>query len=293
MARKKKITDIVFDILNYSFMIFLVVSMIYPFWELIIVSISPPVEAVRIGLKIIPRGFTLEAYRQLLTSKILGYGYYNTILRTVIGTSISALLCFSMAYPLSKKSLPLRKTLTMFLVIPMFFSGGLVPNFLLINNLGIYDTIWALILPALISSYNVFVVRNFIISIPDSLEESAFIDGAGFFTILFKIILPLSKPVLATIALWVAVMHWNAWFDASIYTRSNNRIVLQLLLREYIIEKDNIQIVDSSVQSGGETVVTKTLQAAMVLMSIGPIVLVYPFLQKHFVKGVMIGAVKG
>ncbi|MGI6226893.1 MAG: carbohydrate ABC transporter permease [Peptococcales bacterium] len=293
MISKGKITDKVFDIFNYSLMFLLAIIMIYPFWELLILSVSPAAEASRIGLKIIPRGFTLGAYKQLFGSKLIGYGYYNTIMRTVIGTSLSVLLCFTMAYPLSKKSLPLRKTITILLLIPMFFSGGLVPNFLLVNSLGLYDTLWALILPLLISSYHVFVMRNFIMSIPDSLEESALVDGASFLTILFRIIIPLSKPVLATIALWVAVRHWNAWFDASIYTRSNERIVLQLILRRMIIEKDNLEVADASIQSGGDGVITKTMEAATVMVSVGPIILCYPFLQKYFVKGVMIGSVKG
>lgn len=190
-----------------------------------------------------------------------------------------------------KKDLPLRNIITVFLVIPMFFTGGLVPDFLLINSLGLYDTLWALILPILISTYNVLIMRNFIMSIPESLEESALVDGANFFTILFRIIIPLSKPILATIALWVAVRHWNAWFDAHIYTRSNKRVVLQLILRRVIIEHDNAEITDTL--QGDEGVITKTMEAATVLVAIGPIIAVYPFLQKYFVKGVMIGSVKG
>lgn len=291
ISKKEKIAETIFDILNYSFMVFLAFIMIYPFWELLVVSFSPAEEASRIGLKLIPRGFTLEAYKRLFQSKMIGYGYYNTIMRTVIGTSMSVVLCFTMAYPLSKKDLPLRNIITVFLVIPMFFTGGLVPDFLLINSLGLYDTLWALILPILISTYNVLIMRNFIMSIPESLEESALVDGANFFTILFRIIIPLSKPILATIALWVAVRHWNAWFDAHIYTRSNKRVVLQLILRRVIIEHDNAEITDTL--QGDEGVITKTMEAATVLVAIGPIIAVYPFLQKYFVKGVMIGSVKG
>jgi putative aldouronate transport system permease protein len=291
LTKKEKIADRVFDILNYSFMFILAFIMIYPFWELLVVSFSPAEEAARTGLKLIPRGFTLVAYKRLFSSKMIGYGYYNSIMRTVIGTGMSVFLCFTMAYPLSKRSLPARNLITFFLVIPMFFTGGLVPNFLLVNSLGIYDTLWALILPILISSYNVFIMRNFIMSIPESLEESALVDGANFFTILFKIIIPLSKPILVTIALWVAVRHWNAWFDAHIYTRSNERIVLQLILRRVIIEHDTAEITDTL--QGDEGVITKTMEAATVLVAIGPIIICYPFLQKYFVKGVMIGSVKG
>lgn len=291
LSKKERIAETIFNIFNYSFMFFLAFIMIYPFWELLIVSFSPAEEASRIGLKLIPRGFTLEAYKQLFRSSMIGYGYYNTIMRTVIGTVLAVILSFSMAYPLSKKDLPARNLITIFLVIPMFFTGGLVPDFLLINSLGIYDTIWALILPLLISTYNVLIMRNFIMTIPVSLEESALVDGANFFTILFRIIIPLSKPILATIALWVAVRHWNAWFDANIYTRSNERVVLQLILRRVMIEHENAEITDTL--QGDEGVITKTMEAATVLMTIGPIILVYPFLQKYFVKGVMVGSVKG
>jgi len=173
----------------------------------------------------------------------------------------------------------------------MFFGGGLIPNFLLIKDLHIFDTIWALILPMLLSTYDILIMRNFIISIPDSLEESALVDGASFFTILLKIIIPLSKPILATIALWVAVRHWNSWFDAMTYTRSNEHVVLQLILRRMLIEQNNAEIADTL--QGNEGIVTKTMEAATVLVAIGPIVITYPFLQKYFIKGVLVGSVKG
>jgi len=288
---KRSIGERIFDVLNYTFMVFLAFIMLYPFWEMVVVSISPAVEASRIGLKIIPRGFTLEAYQQLFKSKLIGYGYYNTIMRTVIGTAMSVVLCFMTAYPLAKRDLPFRGIITTIIVIPMFFTGGLVPDFLLINDLGLYDTLWALILPMLLSTYNILVMRNLIMSIPESLEESALVDGANFFTILFRIIIPLSKPILATVALWVAVKHWNAWFDAHIYTRSNKRVVLQLILRRVLIDHNNAEVTDTL--QGDEGVITKTVEAATVIVAIGPIIAVYPFLQKYFVKGVMVGSVKG
>lgn len=292
MARKKvRVSDKIFDICNYTFFILLAIIMLYPFWELLIVSFSPAQYASEFGLKIIPKGFTLEAYKRILRSTLIGYGYKNSILRTVIGTSISVFLCFCTAYPLAKKTLPARNLFTLFFLIPMFFSGGLIPNFLLVKQLGIFDTIWALIFPMLLSTYNILIMRNFIIAIPDSLEESALVDGASFFTILVKIIIPLSKPILATIALWVAVHHWNSWFDAMNYTRSNKQAVLQLILRRMLIEQNSAEVADSL--QGNEGIVTKTMEAATVLVAIGPIVVTYPFLQKYFVKGVLVGSVKG
>lgn len=291
--RSKKIAlgERVFHIFNYCFLAFLAIIMLYPFWELIVVSFSHAEEATKLGLKVIPRGFTLEAYYRIFQSKVIGYGYINSITRTVIGTLISVFMYFCTAYPLAKKNLPGRNVFTIYYLVPMFFGGGLIPNFLLVRNLGIYDTIWALIVPGLMTTYNLLIMRNFIMSIPDSLEESALIDGASFFTVMVRIIIPLSMPILATIALWVAVHHWNSWFDAMIYTRSNKNTVLQLILRRVLIEHNSSEVTDSL--QGNEAIVTKTMEAATVLVTIGPIVAVYPFLQKYFIKGVMVGSLKG
>ncbi|WP_248930082.1 carbohydrate ABC transporter permease [Paenibacillus hamazuiensis] len=291
LYRKTSTGEAGFQVFNYSFLAFIAFLMIYPFWELLIVSVSPAVEASKIGLKLIPRGFTLEAYRMVFESKLIVYGYFNSIFRTVVGTSITVFLCFLTAYPLAKKMLPARNAFTVYYLIPMFFSGGLVPNFLLIKSLGLLDTIWALIIPTLLSTFQILIMRNFIMSLPESLEESALVDGAGFFTILLRIVIPLSMPIFATVALWEAVAHWNSWFDAMIYTRSNRNVVLQLLLRRVLIEHNNEGITDSL--QGDEGVVTKTVEAATVLVTIGPVILMYPFLQKYFIKGVLIGSLKG
>ncbi|CAM3546654.1 carbohydrate ABC transporter permease [Marinicrinis lubricantis] len=285
------IGSILWNVLIYSGLALAALLMVYPFWELFITSISPAEEASKVGLKLFPRGFTLEAYRITLDSSLLWQAYLNTIFRTVVGTGLSVVLYFCTAYPLAKKFLPARNTLTMFYLIPMFFSGGLIPSFLLVQSLGLYDTIWALIVPSLFSTFHILVMRNFLMALPESLEESAMVDGAGFFTILFRIVIPLSMPILATSALWVGVDHWNSWFDAMIYTRSNDHIVLQLILRRVFIEKDNMGITDSL--QGDEGIITKSMEAATVLVAIGPIILTYPFLQKYFVKGTLMGSLKG
>jgi len=279
------------QVLIYGFLAVMALIMIYPFWELFIVSISPAEEASKTGLKIIPQGFTLEAYKEVFQSEQIWYGFMNTIFRTVVGTTISVFLYFCTAYPLSKKNLVGRNWITVFFLIPMFFGGGLIPNFLLVRSLGLFDTIWALIIPSLFSTFHILVMRNFLMSIPASLEESAFIDGAGPFTVLTKIIIPLSKPVLATVGLWVAVNHWNSWLDAMIYTSSNENVVLQTIVRRVLIEEDSAGITDSL--TGDEGIVSKTMEAATVLLCIGPIILAYPFLQKYFVKGVLTGSLKG
>ncbi|ULL15197.1 carbohydrate ABC transporter permease [Paenibacillus sp. H1-7] len=291
MTGKPSSAETAFKVFNYSFLGIVAFLMINPFWELLIVSVSPAVEASKTGLKLIPRGFTLEAYRMVFESKSIGIGYFNSIFRTVVGTSITVFLCFCTAYPLAKKVLPARNAFTIYYLIPMFFGGGLIPNFLLIKSLGLLDTIWALIIPSLLSTFQILIMRNFIMSLPESLEESALVDGASFFMILLRIIIPLSMPIFATVALWEAVAHWNAWFDAMIYTRSNHNVVLQLLLRRVMIDHNNEGITDSL--QGDEGIVTKTMEAATVLVTIGPVVLMYPFLQKYFIKGVLVGSLKG
>jgi len=279
------------NVLIYGFFTITALCMIYPFWELIIISFSPAEEASRVGLKLIPRGFTLEAYHRVFESKLIGYGYYNSIFRTVVGTFLSVILYFCTAYPLAKKVLPMRNFFTLFYLFPMFFSGGLIPNFLLVQKLGLYDTVWALIAPVLFSTFHILVMRNFLMQLPEALEESALIDGANFLEILTKIVIPLSMPILATMALWVGVHHWNAWFDALIYTRSNENIVLQLIVRRVMIQDDSTGVTDSL--QGDEGIVTQTMEAATVLVTIGPIIMTYPFLQKYFVKGALVGSLKG
>lgn len=279
------------NVLIYGVLALAAAMMVYPFWELIVVSISPAEQASSIGLKWFPMGFTWEAFERTLDSSLIWIGYMNTLFRTVVGTLVSVTLYFCTAYPLAKKFLPARKAFTMLYLIPMFFSGGLIPSFLLVQSLGMYDTLWALIVPSLFSTFHILVMRNFLMALPESLEESAMVDGAGFLTILFRIVIPLSKPILATSALWVGVDHWNSWFDAMIYTRSTQLVVLQLILRRVFIEKDNMGITDSL--QGDEGVITQSMEAATVLVAIGPIILTYPFFQKYFVKGTLMGSLKG
>ena len=266
--------------------------MLYPFWDMAVMSISPLAFANKSGLKLWPLGgVTFEAYRQVFSTNIVITAYKNTIIRTVVGTSISIVLYFCAAYPLGKKELPFRRTLSLYFLVPMFFTGGMVPEFLTYKEIGIYNTIWALILPSLMTTYNLLIVRNFVSGLPDSLEESARVDGASFAVILFQIIIPLSMPVLATVALWVAVAHWNAWYDATVYVRDKNLVVLQKYLRDLLITAKEAANGDSV--SGGEAIATRSVESATTLVAIGPILITYPFIQRYFVKGVMVGSVKG
>ena len=239
-----------------------------------------------------PSAVSLESYANVLSSKYIYYGYFWTIVRTVVGTLVALVLGFHFAYALSKRDFPNRKLWTSLLVFTMFFSGGMVPDYLLIRDLKLINSIWSLILPTAISAYNITIMRNYLMSLPDSLEESARIDGANDIVILYRIVVPLSMPILATIALWTAVSHWNAWFDGMLYIKDMSLKPLQTYLR-------SIVIVDSAVGETGMTLEDAVANAtadgangAKIFLAIFPIMCVYPFLQKYFAKGLVRGSVK-
>jgi putative aldouronate transport system permease protein len=294
MRIKRSAGERVFDSFNYLFLGFLAFSMLYPLWYLFALSFANPGEVALSRVYIWPGAVTLQAYQQVFKSVYILYGFLWSILRTVLGTAIAVFLGFNFAYVLSKKNLPNRGFWTGLLVLTMFFNGGLVPEYLNIQNLGLIDTVWALALPGCISAYNIVIMRNFIQSLPDSLEESARIDGANDIRILYKIIMPLSLPIIATISLWTAVGHWNAWFDGMIYIRTPEKQILQVTLRRVVLEGSS-----QLVSLAGETedqknlLANETIKAAMVIVTTLPILMVYPFIQKYFVKGIMIGSLKG
>jgi putative aldouronate transport system permease protein len=202
------------------------------------------------------------------------------------------LFTITTAYPLSKKHFPNRSFWTAIIVFTMFFGGGLIPSYLLVRSLGMYNTIWAMVLPGLISTYNMIIMRNFFMNIPAELEESAKIDGANEFSILFRIIVPVSGPIIATVALWTMVGHWNAWFDCMIYISTTANQVLQLILRRIVLEgTTQLMELNNSLDVG--VINTDAVKSATIMVATIPILLVYPFLQKYFVKGIMIGSLKG
>jgi len=249
------------------------------------------------GLKFWVNDWTIESYKFILWQGQIATGYYNTIIRTVVGTLLTVIFCFFAAYPLSNKSLPGRNIFTTYFLITMFFGGGLIPSYLLIMNLGLFDSRWALILPGSTPVFSILIIRNYIMGmIGNELEESAIIDGANYPTILFKIIMPLAKPVIAVAALWTAIGHWNSWFDAMIYITDSKKLVLQLILIRLIQMKEDITLNRelgnmAAFQIGNMT--TESVKAAVIMMVIGPIVLAFPFAQKYFIKGIMIGSLKG
>jgi putative aldouronate transport system permease protein len=285
-----------FQYLLAAILILLSVVMLYPLVHTLAISFSTPTEATRPGIHIIPKAVSLEAYRNVFINEQIWTGFRNTFFRTIVGTFLAVTLMAMAAYPLSKKSLPHLKWFTWMVIIPMFFSGGLIPTYLLMKNLSLVDSIWVYVLGNgfLFSSFSLLIMRNFFMGIPAELEESAKMDGASDITILRKVVIPLSKPVLATITLWTSVAHWNAWFDGLIYIQDPNKMVLQVFLRKLVVENSNQEMQEMVLQAqGAMSVIPETIKAATLVVAILPIVLFYPFLQKYFVKGTMVGAVKG
>lgn len=290
--RFKKPLDLVMDVCVYTILIFVAVVTIIPFMQVITLSVSPNHVASAYGLHLIPTEFDFSGFKTIMKYDIFWISYGNTVKVTVLGTLISMLLYILGAYPLSKKYLPNRKFWTLLIVFTMYFGGGLVPNYILVNNwLKLSNTIWALVLPSAMSAYNLIVVRNFFESIPSSLEESARIDGATEMAVLFRIVVPLSKPCLATVSLWCIVGNWNSWYSCMLYMKEEKKYVLQYALQR-ILNDGKVMDLNELME---ETVVinTETMKMAALVLSIIPIIIIYPFLQKYFASGVMIGAVKG
>ncbi|MGO4497840.1 carbohydrate ABC transporter permease [Paenibacillus sp. 2RAB27] len=282
-----------FDTLIVLFISLFSLAVLYPFWQTFVLSFSDANGASTLGFHLWPEQWVAVAYRFVFNYQNIISAYLNTIFRTVIGTALIVSFTLLVAYPLSKKDLPYRNYFTAFFLITMFFSGGLIPNYLLIKSLGLLDNRLALILPGVVNVFSIIIMRNFLMTIDKGLEESALIDGAGYFKILTKIIIPLSKPVIATVALWAAVGHWNAWFDAMIYIRDPSKTVLQMVVREMMVALDLSQTQFGGGGMSNANLLLSNVRAATVMISIGPIILIYPFAQKYFIKGIMIGSLKG
>lgn len=297
LAIKKSRGDKIFDAILYVLLALIMVVTLYPFWTQVVISLDGSGvkgASYASGFVLFPKKITLDSYVLAFKYEALWSGYFNTIVRTMLGVLLSVVFTSITAYPLSKKDLPLNRTATSIILFTMLFGGGTIPSYLLIKELGMFNTVWALVVPGMISAFNVMIIRNFFRSLPEELEESARVDGAGYLRIFAQIVLPLCKPVLATVALWVGVGHWNAWFDSMIYISDPAKQVLQIVLRKIIIENNttDISIMMQNMASHSEFS-GRQLQATIIMFSIIPMLIVYPFIQKYFVKGIMIGAVKG
>lgn len=282
-----------FGVFNYIFFILLCIVMVYPFWHVIMMSLSSVEATAKGGIFLWPKGFNLDTYAQVFRDPSIWSGYLTTVLVTIFGTLFGTLFTATTAYPLSKKELPFARTMLLLVLFTMLFSGGMIPGYLLMKNLRLIDNRLALILPGLISAYNVIIMKSFFLTIPESLEESAKIDGATEVTIFWKIVLPLSKATIATIALFTAVGYWNDYFSTVLYINTKEKWALQAVLR-YMLTNTNQAMQSAGVTVAAATNVTAaTIKSASVVIATVPILCVYPFVQKYFVKGVMIGGVKG
>lgn len=294
---KKSPGEIIFEVLNTGFLSFLCVVMLYPLIHVLFASVSNGYELMaHTGLLFKPAGFSLEAYRKVFTNPMIMRGFGNTFFLLVIGVSVNILMTSMAAYVLSRKNVYWKNFIMKMIVFTMFFQGGLVPFFLQVKALGLLDTLWSVIFAFAISAFNMIIMRTYFMTIPDSLEESAKMDGANDFTVLFRIILPVAKPVVATMVLYYGVARWNGYFYVMIFLNDRIKYPISLILREILIANSMMGI-----EGGGgiaenmedDDLIIDTIKFATTMIATVPILLIYPFLQKYFVKGAMIGSVKG
>ena len=293
MKHRIKIEDSFFDISNTLFLIAVSLLFLYPMYHVLMASFSDPIRLLsHSGILLKPAGFSLEGYRVVLRNPNIINGYKNTLIYVIGGTVLNILFTSMGAYVLSRKKLMWKKPLTIVIVLTMYISGGLIPNFLLVRALGMYNTRFALIIPGLISTWNLIVMKTSFQRIPDSLEESAKMDGANDFIILFRIIMPVAKATVAVMILFYSVAHWNAWFNAMIYLRSRLLFPLQLLLREILISSASGGNVFDSASEDSVFLLDTLIKHCTIVISTAPILFVYPLAQKYFMKGVMMGSLK-
>ncbi|MEC9490673.1 MAG: carbohydrate ABC transporter permease [Halanaerobiales bacterium] len=295
-AKKRDWDDILLDIFVYTFLIALIVMTLYPFLNTLAISFNEGRDSIKGGIYLWPREFTTFNYESLLTDQQIfhaaGVSVARTVLTTVFGTFLTAML----AYTISRKDFVLRKFITFIYVLTMYVQGGLIPTYFLYQNLGLTNNFWVYVLPGLVAAFNLIIVRTYINGLPESLIESAKIDGASEFTIFLKIIMPLSKPVLATIAIFTAVYHWSAWWDVFLYNSSNPALsTLQYELMKVLATANSMsgsmqQALANSAQSAQIT--PRAIRATMTIIVTVPIAVVYPFLQRYFVHGLTLGGVK-
>jgi ABC-type sugar transport system, permease component len=274
-----------------GFLIVLVIA--YPLYFVIIASFSKPEDVLMGRVVVWPKNFSIASYEMVLNEPKIWIGYRNSLMYAVLGTCINLILTTLAAYPLSRKDMPCRTFLTFAISFTMMFSGGMIPTYLVIRDLKMLDSIWAMVIPNAIATYNLLVMKNYFQSnIPQELQEAAQIDGCSDFKLLIGVVLPLSTSIIAVIILFYAVEHWNAFFNAVIYLRNRNLFPLQLFLREILLQNQEIAIGDSA-GLYEKMMQVETMKYAIIIVSSLPVLLLYPFVQKHFVTGIMVGAVKG
>ncbi|MBU7591327.1 carbohydrate ABC transporter permease [Metabacillus halosaccharovorans] len=289
--------DVVFDTFNIMFMILLSVIMLYPFINQIALSLNAATDSVKGGIYLWPREFTWRNYEYVFSQASIIQAIFVSVARTVVGTGVGLLCTAMVAYAIAQEKFVFKKSVTIIFIMTMYFNGGLIPGYLLMRDLHLIGTFWVYILPGLISAFNLIIMRSFIEGLPKSLFEQARIDGAGDFRVFFQIVLPLSLPVLATVALFVAVGQWNQWFDVFLYNSSNENLTtlqyeLMKILQNTATSNGDWNTAQASGERAVQAVTPKSIQATMTIVASLPIICVYPFLQKYFVKGMTLGAVK-
>lgn len=286
--------DKTFDIINHIFLGVVLIIVFYPLWFILIASFSDPAAVASGNVYLLPKEFNIDGYLKVFQNKKIWLGYRNSIFYTILGTGINLGFTLPAAYGLSKKSLPGQGFIMGFITFTMFFSGGLIPSYLLMDNLGLNNTIWALVLPGAVSVYNLIVTRSYMSSsIPLELEEAAQLDGCSEFQLFFKIALPLSKPIIGVILLMYAVGHWNSYFNALIYIRDQALYPLQVILRDLLIQTEQAASMGGDASVMELQRVADMLKYGVIVVSSLPVLCLYPFVQKYFEKGMMIGSLKG
>ncbi|GIN70710.1 sugar ABC transporter permease [Bacillus sp. J14TS2] len=294
MRMNQTIGDKIFGAINNTLLFILLLLVLYPLIFVVSASISNPLLVANGELWLFPKELTLIGYQKVFQNRDILTGYLNTILYTTVGTLINLFLTTLGAYPLSRRDFYGKNLIMFFLVFTMFFSGGLIPTYLVIKNLDMLNTFWALVIPNAVAVFNLIIMRSFFQSnIPREIEEAAEIDGCSDFQILRRVVLPLSTPIIAVMILFYSVGHWNAYFDALIYLTDREKFPLQLILREILIQNSMDEMAGSGESMAQQVMYAQSIKYAVVIVANLPVLLLYPFLQKYFVQGIMVGAIKG
>ncbi len=294
--KRQSIGGKIFDVFNNVFLLLCLVVTVFPFYNVLVTSLITRGEFFSRPLILIPKKITLSSYKYIFSSGDIMNSLLVTAFITVVGTALSMVVTVLLAYALSKKFLPGRSLFTVIVLLTMFFDGGLVPFYLLIRSLGLIDNLFVNILPVLVNAWFFIIIKSFFHQTPVSLEESAIIDGANYFTILIRIVLPVSKPVLATFVLFYGVTYWNTWWFSLLFVNNADLHPLQLLLRRMVVDLERIWGMASRFMAktgDSSTIYEDGVKMATCIIAVIPIICVYPFLQKYFVKGIMLGAIKG
>ena len=284
--------DKVFKIVTIAVVVFIAACCLFPFLHILAISFSDKTSVIRGDVLLWPVNFDLSAYKAVFTNKGLMDSMWFSLLLTAVYTVFALVMTILCAYPLSRPGLKFKSPILLYILFTMYFSGGMIPSYLNIKSLGLLDTFWVLVFPTVLSTYNMILMKSFFQSMPRELEESAYVDGANDLVVLIKIVLPLSKAMLATIALFYAVSRWNGFMDAILYINDESMYTIQLRLRQ-LIQSSQVSSMMEEIPEMKDDLVAETIKAGCMVFSMIPVMIIYPWLQKYFVKGVMIGSVKG